>query len=128
GGDGRVRRGGVEGHAGVFGGTNAGGAVLLGESEGPVPAEARAWGTAHRDRAVIFGDGGGAFVLEAQEEDDGRGFLGFEMRTDGNHWDKLHVPGGGSASLPYFTPEMFAAHRTIPIVAGRQVFRLAATP
>ena len=42
-----------------------------------------AWGTAHRDRAVIFGDGGGAFVLEANEADDGRGFLGFEMRTDG---------------------------------------------
>ena len=49
------------------------------------------------------------------------------MRTDGAHWDKLYVPGGGSASFPYFTPEMFAQNRTIPIVEGRQVFRLATT-
>ena len=49
------------------------------------------------------------------------------MRTDGNHWDKLYVPGGGSASFPYFSPEMFAENRTIPVVEGRQVFRLATT-
>ena len=89
--------------------------------------ESFAWGTAHRDRAVIFGDAAGAFVLEAHESGDGRGFLGFEMRTDGNHWDKLYVPGGGSASFPYFSPEMFAENGTIPIVEGRQVFRLATT-
>jgi 3-oxoacyl-[acyl-carrier-protein] synthase-3 len=76
---------------------------------------------------VLFGDGAGALILEAHEEDDGRGFLGFEMRTDGGHWDKLHVPGGGSASFPYFSPEMFAANLTIPIVEGRAVFRLATT-
>jgi 3-oxoacyl-[acyl-carrier-protein] synthase-3 len=49
------------------------------------------------------------------------------MRTDGNHWDKLYVPGGGSASFPYFSPEMFAQNKTVPIVEGRQVFRLATT-
>jgi 3-oxoacyl-[acyl-carrier-protein] synthase-3 len=49
------------------------------------------------------------------------------MRTDGRHWDKLYVPGGGSASFPYFSPEMFAADGTVPIVEGRQVFRLATT-
>jgi 3-oxoacyl-[acyl-carrier-protein] synthase-3 len=76
---------------------------------------------------VIFGDGGGAFVLEANEKEDGRGFLGFEMRTDGSHWDKLYVPGGGSASFPYFSPQMFYENRTVPVVEGRQVFRLAAT-
>ena len=59
--------------------------------------------------------------------EDGRGFLGFLMRTDGAHWDKLYVPGGGSASFPYFSPEMFADNRTVPVVEGRQVFRLATT-
>jgi 3-oxoacyl-[acyl-carrier-protein] synthase-3 len=49
------------------------------------------------------------------------------MRTDGGHWDKLHVPGGGSASFPYFSPEMFEANLTVPIVEGRAVFRLATT-
>ncbi|HTR04765.1 MAG TPA: beta-ketoacyl-ACP synthase III [Thermoanaerobaculia bacterium] len=123
----RVLLVGAECHASLFPWKDEDWAVLFGEADGPVRPEARAWGTLHRDRAVLFGDGAGAFVLEAHDADDGRGFLGFLMRTDGNHWDKLHVPGGGSASFPYFSPEMFDDNRTVPIVEGRQVFRLATT-
>jgi 3-oxoacyl-[acyl-carrier-protein] synthase-3 len=123
----RVLLVGAECHASFFPWTETDWSILFGDSDGPVSPEARAWGTAHRDRAVIFGDGGGAFVLEADDSGDGRGFLGFEMRTDGGHWDKLYVPGGGSASFPYFSPEQFAQNKTIPIVEGRQVFRLATT-
>jgi 3-oxoacyl-[acyl-carrier-protein] synthase-3 len=118
---------GAECHASFFPWSEADWAILFGDSDAPASEEGRAWGTAHRDRAVLFGDGAGAFVLDAHDADDGRGFLGFRMRTDGNHWDKLHVPGGGSASFPYFSPEMYAANATIPIVEGRQVFRLATT-
>lgn len=118
---------GAECHASLFPWTDADWAVLFGESEGPVRPEAKAWGTAQRDRAVLFGDGAGAFVLEAREAEEGSGFLGFLMRTDGAHWDKLYVPGGGSASFPYFSPEMFEDNRTVPVVEGRQVFRLATT-
>ncbi|HKD10630.1 MAG TPA: 3-oxoacyl-[acyl-carrier-protein] synthase III C-terminal domain-containing protein, partial [Thermoanaerobaculia bacterium] len=39
----------------------------------------------------------------------------------------LYVPGGGSASFPYFSPQMFAENGQIPVVEGRQVFRLATT-
>ena len=123
----RVLLVGAECHASLYPWSDAEWAVMFGDSEGPVSPEAFAWGTAQRDRAVIFGDGAGAFVLEANESEDGRGFLGFEMRTDGNHWDKLYVPGGGSASFPYFSPEMFANNGTVPVVEGRQVFRLATT-
>ena len=123
----RVLLVGAECHAAFFPWGDADWAILFGESEEPASPESYAWGTAHRDRAVIFGDGAGAFVLEANEAEDGRGFLGFQMRTDGNHWDKLYVPGGGSASFPYFSPQMYADNRTIPIVEGRQVFRLATT-
>jgi 3-oxoacyl-[acyl-carrier-protein] synthase III len=123
----RVLLVGAECHAAFFPWADADWAILFGDSDHLASPEAHAWGTAHRDRAVIFGDGGGAFVLEAREGNDGKGFLGFEMRTDGGHWDKLYVPGGGSASFPYFSPEMFAQNRTIPIVDGRQVFRLATT-
>jgi 3-oxoacyl-[acyl-carrier-protein] synthase-3 len=123
----RVLLVGAECHASLYPWTDAEWAVMFGDSDGPVSPEAYAWGTKQRDRAVIFGDGGGAFVLEANESGDGRGFLGFEMRTDGRQWDKLYVPGGGSASFPYFSPEMFAADGTVPIVEGRQVFRLATT-
>ena len=123
----RVLLVGAECHASLYPWTEAEWAIMFGESEGPVSPEAFAWGTAHRDRAVIFGDGAGAFVLEANDSGDGRGFLGFEMRTDGAHWDKLYVPGGGSASFPYFSPRMFAENGTIPVVEGRQVYRLATT-
>jgi 3-oxoacyl-[acyl-carrier-protein] synthase-3 len=123
----RVLLCGAECHASLFSWSTQDWAVLFGESDAPIRPEARAWGTTHRDRAVLFGDGAGAFVLEANESGDGRGFLGFLMRTDGNHWDKLHVPGGGSASFPYFSPAMFEENGTIPIVEGRQVFRLAVT-
>jgi len=118
---------GAECHASLFSWTDEDWAVLFGESDGPVRAGAREWGTLHRDRAVIFGDGAGAFVLEAHEEDDGRGFDAFLMRTDGGHWDKLYVPGGGSASFPYFSPAMFTDNLTVPVVEGRQVYRLATT-
>ena len=123
----RVLLVGAECHASLYPWSDAEWAVMFGDSEGPVSPEVFAWGTAQRDRAVIFGDGAGAFVLEANESGDGRGFLGFEMRTDGNHWDKLYVPGGGSASFPYFSPEMFENNGTVPVVEGRQVFRLATT-
>jgi 3-oxoacyl-[acyl-carrier-protein] synthase-3 len=123
----RVLLVGAECHASLFAWNEADWRVLFGESEGGPSAEAVAWGTMHRDRAVIFGDGAGAFVLEANDSGDGSGFLGFIMHTDGGHWDKLYVPGGGSASFPYFTPEMFEDQRTVPVVEGRQVFRLATT-
>ena len=118
---------GAECHASFFSWSTEDWAVLFGDSDAPPSEAARAWGTEHRDRAVIFGDGAGAFVLEANDSGDGRGFLGFRMRTDGGQWDKLYVPGGGSASFPYFTPGMYAENRTIPVVEGRQVFRLATT-
>ena len=121
----RVLLVGAECHASLYPWTDSEWAVMFGDSEGPVSPEAYAWGTAQRDRAVIFGDGAGAFVLEANESGDGRGFLGFEMRTDGGNWDKLYVPGGGSRSFPYFSPDMIASNALVPIVEGRQVFRLA---
>lgn len=99
--------------------------VLFGRAPGPCDPVWYARATGMRDRAVLFGDAGGAMVLEANPRDDGRGFLGFVMKTDGAHWDKLYVPGGGCKSRPYFSPAMFDDFGTIPIVEGRQVFRLA---
>ena len=99
--------------------------VMLGKAPGPCDPAWFERATGMRDRAVLFGDGAGAMVLEANTSGDGRGLLGFSMYTDGEHWDKLYVPGGGCRSRPYFTPEMFENLGTIPIVEGRQVFRLA---
>jgi 3-oxoacyl-[acyl-carrier-protein] synthase-3 len=53
-----------------------------------------------RSTCVLFGDGAGAVVLEAQEERcaDGRGVLSTYVRTDGRLHDLLYVDGGPSAT------------------------------
>ena len=101
--------------------------VMLEKSDGPCDSYWFDRITSMRDRAVLFGDGAGAMILEANDSGDGRGILGFEMFTDGSHWDKLHVPGGGCKSRPYFHPDMFADGRLVPVVEGRAVFKLAST-
>ena len=121
----RVLLVGAEVHSGLMPWPESVWDVMLGRADGPCDPYWYERATGMRDRAVLFGDGAGAMVLEANESGDGRGFLGFVMKTDGAHWDKLYVPGGGCKSRPYFTPEMFESLGTIPIVEGRQVFRLA---
>jgi 3-oxoacyl-[acyl-carrier-protein] synthase-3 len=52
-----------------------------------------------RTTCVLFGDGAGAVVLEAQEQPDGtagRGILTTHLRSDGRHTAKLYVDGGPS--------------------------------
>lgn len=53
-----------------------------------------------RSTCVLFGDGAGAFVLEAVDESeaDGRGVIGSYLRCDGSMVDLLHVDGGVSAT------------------------------
>ncbi len=47
-----------------------------------------------RTTCVLFGDGAGAVVLEATEED--RGIISTKIHSDGSMWNLLHIPGGGS--------------------------------
>jgi 3-oxoacyl-[acyl-carrier-protein] synthase-3 len=72
------------------------------------------------DRAtcVLFGDGAGAVVLEAQEqpgEPSDRGILTTHLRSDGRHQSKLYVDGGPSST------------RTVGYLRmeGREVFKHA---
>jgi len=53
-----------------------------------------------RTTCVLFGDGAGAFVLEAQDETQagGRGFMGSYLRCDGRLVDILYVDGGVSST------------------------------
>ncbi|WFP74411.1 beta-ketoacyl-ACP synthase III [Mesorhizobium sp. WSM4906] len=54
-----------------------------------------------RSTCVLFGDGAGAVVLEAQEGAGGiadRGVLAASLRSDGVHKDKLFVDGGPSTT------------------------------
>lgn len=54
-----------------------------------------------RTTCVLFGDGAGAIVLEAQEGEGtiaDRGVLTAHLRSDGSHKDKLYVDGGPSST------------------------------
>lgn len=85
------------------------------------------WNNRFRHLVVLFGDGAGAMVFKAHEEDDGRGILGSTLFGDGGNKDILAVPGGGSASRPWVSAEMIASGQTVPVMDGRKVFKLAVT-
>jgi 3-oxoacyl-[acyl-carrier-protein] synthase-3 len=71
-----------------------------------------------RTTCVLFGDGAGAIVLEAQDGEGtsaDRGVLTSHLRSDGRHRDKLYVNGGPGST------------RTTGVLKmeGREVFRFA---
>lgn len=51
-----------------------------------------------RSTCVLFGDGAGAVVLAASESE--AGILSSHLHSDGNFWDLICVPGGGSRFPP----------------------------
>ena len=54
-----------------------------------------------RGTCVLFGDGAGAIVMDAQEQPgtrDDRGILTAHLRSDGRHKSKLYVDGGPSST------------------------------
>lgn len=71
-----------------------------------------------RTTCVLFGDGAGAVVLEAREEEAelaGRGILATKLRADGRHKSKLYVDGGPSTTQT-------TGHLRME---GKEVFKLA---
>ena len=72
-----------------------------------------------RGTCVLFGDGAGAIVLEAQEQagDTPRGVLATTLRADGTHNQLLYVDGGPSTTGTVGKLRM----------KGREVFRHAVT-
>jgi 3-oxoacyl-[acyl-carrier-protein] synthase-3 len=102
-------------------------AMLEGRDEGPLSAEDYAWNSRFRNLLVLFGDGAGAMVFRASDEDDGKGILGAKLFGDGRHQDILTVPGLGSSRRPFVTAEQIAAADTVPVMDGRKVFKLAVT-
>lgn len=81
--------------------------------------------TEGRHTAVIFADGAAAVVLEATEED--RGFLAFDLHSDGNYAEMLWVDVPGSMYHPRISAEQIAAKRHFLQMDGKEVFRHAVT-
>jgi len=74
-----------------------------------------------RSTCILFGDGAGAFVLQASDKPGG--ILSCIMRSDGSGADLLSLPAGGS-KLPASHETVDRKQHTIQM-KGREVFRFA---
>jgi 3-oxoacyl-[acyl-carrier-protein] synthase-3 len=74
-----------------------------------------------RETCILFGDGAGAFVLQAGDEP--AGVLSCVMRSDGSGGDVLSVPGGGS-KFPASAETIYEGLHFIHM-NGREVYRFA---
>ena len=85
--------------------------------------------TEGRDVAVIFGDGAGAVILEANEDDgDAAGILDIKLHAEGKHARRLWIEAPASGNTPCrLTPQMLEEKRHFPRMDGRYVFKHAVT-
>ena len=74
-----------------------------------------------RSTCVLFGDGAGATVVGRST--DGSGILSTYLGADGNHWDLLQIPAGGSR-LPATQATIENKMHTLKM-SGAEVFKLA---
>lgn len=117
---------GAETHASLIPWSEDSWRVARGETDRPISPDEYAKNTETRDRVVLFGDGAGAVVVEAEDEDD-RGVLDCLIHTNGDEAERLWTKAGGSAFRPYFHPDMHTSGDVTPIVEGRKVYALAVT-
>lgn len=101
--------------------TNANALILSGQAERVLVIGAETFSQimdwTDRSTCVLFGDGAGALVLEAQEgagEASDRGILSTDLNSDGRHKDILFVDGGISTQTTGFLR-----------MQGKEVFRHA---
>ena len=84
--------------------------------------------TRGRDVAVLFGDGAGAVVVEANADpEDPSGILAVRLHSEGRYARKLWIEAPNSGAHPRLTPEMLAEGRHFPKMEGRFVFKHAVT-
>ncbi|MBI5755434.1 MAG: ketoacyl-ACP synthase III [Nitrospirae bacterium] len=74
-----------------------------------------------RNTCVLFGDGAGAVVLQADYN--GRGIISTHLYSDGTLWDFLYIPGGGSRIPP--GEEMVKKRLQYVKMRGNETFKVA---
>ncbi len=83
--------------------------------------------TRGRDVTVIFGDGAGAVVLEATEDEDGPGVIEMRLHSEGKHARRLWLEAPACSVPGRITHEMIDDGRVYPYMEGRFVFKHAVT-
>src|SRR5437868_8402956 len=97
--------------------------TTIGLEDREVTPEEYEFNTKIRDRAVLFGDGAGAMVIESSGNG-ARGFVASKLFTDGSNIQALYMRGG-SQRRPWVTPENVESGDLIPDMSGREVFKQA---
>lgn len=117
---------GAEIHSSLFPWARPAWEYLFGRSEVPPTDEEKALATQFRDRIVLFGDAGGAVVLTATEEENA-GIIDAKLFSDGDSFEDLYVPTGGTSQRPYMSIEALEKAALVPVMNGKSVFRRAVT-
>jgi 3-oxoacyl-[acyl-carrier-protein] synthase III len=77
-----------------------------------------------RNVAVIFGDGAGAAVVQASD-DQGRGILSTHLHADGRYAEELYGKDPGSSRKERLTHDMIESESIRPYMNGNAVFKHA---
>jgi 3-oxoacyl-[acyl-carrier-protein] synthase-3 len=75
-----------------------------------------------RGTCVLFGDGAGAVLLQATEEEN-RGILGCAMHSDGSLGELIFMPGGGSKNPP--SALLYESGLAFLKMRGNETFKIA---
>jgi 3-oxoacyl-[acyl-carrier-protein] synthase-3 len=117
---------GAEIHSGFMPFSKHGWDVVMGRSNEPISQAEREWNSKFRHLLVLFGDAAGAVCMAATDDPE-RGLLGFAVHSDGKDVESLYVPSAGFKYRPYFSEEHVREGRFVPVMEGRQVFKMAVT-
>jgi len=74
-----------------------------------------------RTTCVLFGDAAGAVIVEATKEN--RGIMSTHISSDGNLWELLNIPGGGSKCPP--SKESVRKREHYIKMKGNETFKIA---
>jgi 3-oxoacyl-[acyl-carrier-protein] synthase-3 len=75
-----------------------------------------------RDMAVLFGDGGAAFIIEAGHSEGERGILSTHLFSDGKNASDLWMEKPSPFDHPTFSEELINSKKFYPRMDGRNVF------
>jgi len=76
-----------------------------------------------RGSCILFGDGAGAAVVERVTKETSRRILSSHLLSDGNLWQLLHIPAGGSNME--VTPDRYTENLHKIQMNGKEIFKVA---
>ncbi len=98
--------------------------IVLGRTDRAPTALEWETATAHRGWSVLFGDGGGAMVVQRSDAPD-LGILGSVLHSDGSHFSLIVGGDFGFLHRPYVSEAMLAAGLHLPRMDGSGLYRHA---